>query len=198
MSGRYGWLALGAILAVVGGCTPGPTTSQSILSPGVHPYVLQSNSPSPWQVENSITIPFVGPDRTSMWTFSTIAGKTSAVRLDIPTNVVQDFPLSGTVNGGHAGPDGNFWFCGTGQIGKVTANGDITYYPEPLGGCQGMTSGPDGNIWIADPVFGSLTSTSLDRMTPDGQFLSFTIPAAVVATESRLALNIVVVFPGKR
>ncbi len=49
-----------------------------------------------------------------------------------------------------------------------------------------MTTGPDGNLWIADNP-GSLTNSSLARMTTDGKFTSFDIPAGVVypATSSK-------------
>jgi streptogramin lyase len=58
-----------------------------------------------------------------------------------------------------AGPDGNLWFtqqnsgAATGQIGRITTSGTITYYGGTLLAPQGITAGPDGNIWFTEGQF---------------------------------------------
>lgn len=139
------------------------------------PYALQSNAPSPtpWQLEPRVTsIPVLGPDGSSIWQPS--EGSYGHVyRLDIPTNTVLDVSVSGVSNHGHAGPDGNLWFCGQNQIGKISATGTVTYYPEPISNCFGITLGSDGNMWLTDQY-------SVDRVTLTGQLTTYRVPAQVL------------------
>jgi len=164
---RFWGLGLGIALAVGAGCTSAPSSTPSVLSPGVHPYVLQSNAPSTWQSEPDLGPPIIGSDGQSIWGFAD--SPFSAVRLDIATNVVQKFPISGTVFEGHAGPNGSFSFCGPGQVGTVTSVGSVTYFAEPIGRCFGITTGPDNNAWLTE-------ATSVDRITPTGELTTFNMP----------------------
>lgn len=145
----------------------------SYLSPGVRPFALQSNapSPSPWQAQlqlGELQAPVLGPDGKSFW--GIVSFPQQFWRLEIATNDARDFPFNGsnTLRYVHAGPDGNLWYCGPNQVGYVTEKGAVTIYSEPISNCFGITTGPDGNIWVVDQA-------SIDRVTTSGQLTSFDI-----------------------
>lgn len=168
---RSGLCILLALVAAasIAGCA----ASSNLMSAGpsnLRPTVLQSNAPSPssWQSEPAIAgMPVLGPDGSSIWVAGVGVGS-SATRLDIATNTARSFSLSGSVNHSHAGPDGNLWFCGQRQVGKISSSGVVTYYSEPIGNCFGITTGPDNNLWLTD-------QTSIDRVTTAGQLSSFSL-----------------------
>ncbi len=71
------------------------------------------------------------------------------------------------------GADGNIWFAGRNIIGKITPNGNISYYGDGIlnGDIQSMTAGPDGNILFAQ-------IGSIGKIAPDGaiEVLNIEIP----------------------
>ena len=76
------------------------------------------------------------------------------------------------------GPDDAIWFVETGanQIGRITADGQITEYPVPTADAiderQGFLAvGPDGAIWFNQDVAGSL-----GRITTEGEITEFPLP----------------------
>jgi virginiamycin B lyase len=88
-----------------------------------------------------------------------------------------------------AGPDGNIWFIpefvdGHYYAARVTLDGQYTFFETPGvdNGLVSITAGPDGNLWAAawqfDHRTGQFLSTSIDRITVDGQFTEFALPDA--------------------
>lgn len=78
------------------------------------------------------------------------------------------------------GPDGALWFVeiGGGQVGRITADGDITAFPLPDRQARphAITAGPDGALWFTEwgtgrvgriTVAGEIGSFALSR--PDGE-----------------------------
>lgn len=144
------------------------------------PFALQSNapSPSPWQPEPKTPgLLLLGSDGSSIWSVGQDPnfGFSAVWHLDIPTNSLTEYPLTGNASQGHAGPNGSFWFCGSGQVGNVSAVGAITYYPESNFDCEGMTFGPDNNLWVTN-------STAIDRIDVNGQLSSFPLPVLSLAS----------------
>jgi virginiamycin B lyase len=58
-------------------------------------------------------------------------------------------PIGGYVEDITLGSDGALWFIGNsdaGGVGRITADGNITWYREPLG--DEIVAGPDGALWV--------------------------------------------------
>ncbi len=91
-----------------------------------------------------------------------------------------------------SGPDGAIWFPLYKKLGRITTNGDITYFPVPdlLG--SWIASGPDGAVWFTTASAAFVASGpcpnavvcgtdetgcfgNLTRMTPDGKVTEYPI-----------------------
>lgn len=96
-------------------------------------------------------------------------GKTVS-RLNIAGNGLRQWTLRNVESQSAAGPDGNIWFCGGGDLGKITNGGVVTTYPFP-DACGGITAGPDGNLWLLDQ-----TKHSLDKVTSGGAVAQYALP----------------------
>jgi virginiamycin B lyase len=86
---------------------------------------------------------------------------------------VQDFPVSGYVNGGIAyGPSHLVWFTAYGFVGSMSLTGAVTEYPTPGFNPQRIVVGPDGNLWITldTPNFKSF---AIGKLTPSGTLTTF-------------------------
>lgn len=73
-----------------------------------------------------------------------------------------------------AGPDGNMWFVGNREVGRVTIEGTFTEFKLPVSGpedfpttgfAHGIAAGPDGNLWF--------TADNVVRITPQGAMTEF-------------------------
>ena len=88
-----------------------------------------------------------------------------------------------------SGPDGALWFTdGAGQIGRITAVGNVTRYSGPNinNGGWGITTGADGALWftegpcIAPPDTGQgcgLAPPAIGRIAPNGVLAEYAIPS---------------------
>ncbi len=87
------------------------------------------------------------------------------------------------------GPDGNLWFTAGGDVGRITAKGNLKMYPavskgygDYMGppGPSGIISGPDGTLWFQGNVHGT---GGIARISTSGK-LGSVIP--VVGIDSNL------------
>ncbi|MGO8950873.1 MAG: Virginiamycin B lyase [Ktedonobacterales bacterium] len=71
------------------------------------------------------------------------------------------------------GPDGNLWFAGDldHQVGRITPQGAITYFPDADSPAEAIITGPDGNLWLSEPGSGDIA-----RLTPSGHITQFHVP----------------------
>jgi virginiamycin B lyase len=123
-----------------------------------------------------------GPDGALWFTqiFSTIG------RIDTSGSFTL-FPGTDYVNGIATGSDGAIWFTnqrtnssGHFQLGRLAANGSISFFPLPgpantdgfSGEPVGIVSGPDGALWFALAGRGMI-----GRMTTSGSVTDFPIPS---------------------
>jgi streptogramin lyase len=84
-----------------------------------------------------------------------------------------------------SGPGGSLWFTAITQsdsIGRITPNGEVTFFPLPVDpglpplsspNPRGITAGPDGNLWFVEQG-----SNKIGRMTTDGTVTEYAIPTA--------------------
>jgi virginiamycin B lyase len=77
------------------------------------------------------------------------------------------------------GPDSMIWFQGLEMIGRIDPDGNVTRWRSSNGDQQvglprAMTVGPDGAIWFTDES----VPPRITRVTNDGNFRSFPIPAS--------------------
>ncbi|MBV8068207.1 MAG: hypothetical protein JO113_09560, partial [Candidatus Eremiobacteraeota bacterium] len=74
-----------------------------------------------------------------------------------------------------AGPQNALWFTEefTGNIGRITTDGQITEFPADGQEVEGITEGPDGNLWFTQPG-----ANAIGRMTPQGTATIFPIPGS--------------------
>lgn len=180
--------AIGSLvaIAIIVGCTASPNGVMPRQSAGVHPYILQGNtpSPSPWQRvpwPTSYRPVFVGPDASSMWLVDSLnAG--GAQRLDLSTDQMLSIPINGSAIAGTAGPGGLVWFCGQNNFGSITKGGAVTYYQGLVTYCSGIVAGADGNLWVSDVGH-------VDRVTPTGVFTAFPLPSGVIAADQIASAN---------
>lgn len=75
------------------------------------------------------------------------------------------------------GPDGALWFAEGASIGRITAVGKITEFPQvPIGSRSqqivGITIGPDGNLW-----FTAQLANMIGKITPAGVVTEYPLPA---------------------
>ncbi len=81
-----------------------------------------------------------------------------------------------------AGPDGNVWYCGPGDVGSISEAGIITNYLEPIGFCDSIATATDGNLWLTENTVANNHCTGfIDRMTPTGQLTRHPQPDGVCA-----------------
>src|SRR5262249_30613375 len=95
------------------------------------------------------------------------------VRLDCTAcpNPINPFP-----HGLSIGPDGEtVWFTGkgTGTVGKISPNGEISTFELLTAGAVPIyiKPGPDGNMWVSE-AYGN----AIARVTPDGKVTEYRIP----------------------
>jgi streptogramin lyase len=83
-----------------------------------------------------------------------------------------------------SGPDGNLWFTDDGgTIGQLRPPGFVTQFTPPTsGGTHGITTGPDGALWYT-----MRNSAIVGRITTDGTFTEFPLPAGTTSTPARIA-----------
>ncbi len=81
-----------------------------------------------------------------------------------------------------AGPDGNIWFVGNREVGRVTPDGVITEFKFPVQGPenvpttgfgQHIVTGADGNMWFT----GTNVADNIVRVTPQGAMTQFALSA---------------------
>jgi streptogramin lyase len=120
----------------------------------------------------------VGPDGNIWWTEclngSDYRGNpvsdNSIGRLQLSTGTITEFPAPADTcpSGITAGPDGNLWvtLSNSAQIARVTANGQMTYFPIPNDGSNFITTGPDGNLWYTTAA--GIDEGTVGRITPAG------------------------------
>jgi streptogramin lyase len=94
------------------------------------------------------------------------------------------------------GPDGNAWFTNLKDpsnygLGRVTPDGQLTYFPQafpagfhPGDGLDGVTAGPDGNLWYVLKGTLDAPKMAIGRITPSGDVTMFTagltrVPAGI-------------------
>jgi virginiamycin B lyase len=65
------------------------------------------------------------------------------------------------------GPDGNLWFTGGNEIGRITPEGSYTFFTLGVN-LGGITAGSDGNLWFTEPDAGDV-----GRITPTGAITEF-------------------------
>lgn len=92
-----------------------------------------------------------------------------------------------------AGPDKNLWFTCSSGVGRVTVDGKLRMFtpPDLKAGygynAGGIIAGPDGGLWYVGG------SAGINRVSTDGAFTSYPIPAGTNADETyrrRLARGI--------
>lgn len=83
-----------------------------------------------------------------------------------------------------SGPQNAVWFTEefTGNIGRVTMDGQVTEFPVNGQEVEGITAGPDGNLWFTQPG-----ANAIGRMTPQGEVTIFTIPGSPNASPRNIA-----------
>ncbi len=71
------------------------------------------------------------------------------------------------------GPDGNLWFAGDldHQVGRITPQGAITYFPDADSPAEAIITGPDDNLWLSEPGSGDIA-----RLTLSGHITQFHVP----------------------
>ena len=84
----------------------------------------------------------------------------SVTEFTLPTGVY----LGGGIAGG---PDGALWFTArkgdTGQIGRLTTSGSLSWFDGLTGPAGDITSGPDGRLWFTEP-----NANKIGAITTDG------------------------------
>jgi len=86
-----------------------------------------------------------------------------------------EFPAGGQRGVGAAGlttgPDGNLWFVGGDQVGRITPAGDVTLFSIPTrnSATYDITVGADDNLWFVE-------RRGVGRITPEGTITEFAIP----------------------
>ncbi|MBZ5605034.1 MAG: IPT/TIG domain-containing protein [Acidobacteriia bacterium] len=87
------------------------------------------------------------------------------------------------LNGIAAGPDGNMWFSGNRNIGRITTAGVVTAYPVPTSNdaSGGIAAGPDGAMWFTESPLNSPASNGgwfakIGRITTSGVITEYPLP----------------------
>jgi virginiamycin B lyase len=132
-------------------------------------YTLQQ--PAGAAVSDGIT---VGPDN-NVW-FTLGGGGVGTLAKDGTVKIFKDSSGSGP-HGITTGPDGALWFAQSGGVGRVTTQGKFKHFSvaDPNAQLQGIVTGPDGNLWVTQKVKGSSFSDQVIRVTPKGQYQSYTV-----------------------
>ena len=76
----------------------------------------------------------------------TVGTVTTLARRD-PDGTLVEFPFQ-PVTSLVAGPDGNLWFAGPTGFGRVTPDGRVTEFPDPLGTPTSIAVDGDGRLWL--------------------------------------------------
>jgi virginiamycin B lyase len=151
-------------------------------------------SPNPFGMGQSIAR---GPDGNLYFSDSDGLGRITpggtVTILPIPDDGGTPGPFGSTFHdhgteGVALGPDGRLWISAGDRVGKLNADGTLTFYALPDGARAGqMTAGPDGNLWFltskyaftGDPALSAFAMTSgIGKVTPAGQVTEFALPNA--------------------
>lgn len=100
------------------------------------------------------------------------AGGIGRVTMATPVRITE-FPVPGGIGSGPVvpGPGGAVWFStGDNAVATISLAGVVRRFPNPdFTYVHALVAGSDGNMWFLD--------TNLGRVTPNGQFTEFPIPA---------------------
>jgi virginiamycin B lyase len=161
-SGSTGGVGLDAATA---DASPAPAAPDAMMSPG------PEAGPTPPPVDAALAMVDAAPAPIDGAGPGPLDGGSAAPGAPVFT----EFPVT-TQQPGRivAGKDGMYFTAGD-AIGRIAMDGQITAFkiPPPLfGGTADIAPGPDGNIWVA-------RIGRMDRLSPDGVFTSFPIPAGI-------------------
>lgn len=124
-----------------------------------------------------------GPDGNLWLGVSSLVGSevTGAPRFEghidriTTTGEVTELPGTPGVSALAAGPDGNVWYLGSGEVGYVSPGGQVTRFglSQPFGG-GGLALGSDGNMWTAER--NDSGGDAIVRISPTGKMTRFPLP----------------------
>ncbi len=93
---------------------------------------------------------------------------------------ITEYPVPvGGLSGIAAGPDGNVWFSGNGQIGRITPTGVVTLFPVPTSNdtSAAIVAGPDGAMWFTESSLNSGNFfAKIGRITTSGAITEYPLP----------------------
>lgn len=103
-----------------------------------------------------------------------------------PQGALQIFPLGKFIEDRNlaAGPDKNLWFTSRSGVGRVTLDGKLHLFTPPdlkaryNYNAGGIVASPDGGLWYVGG------SAGINRVSTDGTFTSYSIPASANADET--------------
>jgi virginiamycin B lyase len=119
----------------------------------------------------------------SIWFVADRGGRDSIVRVATDGSVTGEFQVgrrSGAVLLA-PGPDGALWYTTAAAapgIGRISTTGAIHEFGGALVAAgPGITAGPDGALWFTEQAGGVNDAARIGRMTTDGRFTRFRLPA---------------------
>jgi streptogramin lyase len=82
------------------------------------------------------------------------------------------------------GSDHNLWAVESGEVGKITPDGNVTVIDVGSAATDNIQSavfGSDGNLWVGNVIYSNSTANTpeIDRITPTGAITRFTLPAQI-------------------
>lgn len=166
MSRNLLWFAP-AFALILFGCSTNQTTSGPTGPVVAKPGVIQTGGGDQWETFNAQGAGVIAGADSQMW----LGIGNGVERFNIATGTSDPFTVSFHVVALAVGSDGNTWFCGDGNVGKVTSTGAITLYPIANAKCSDATEGPDGAIWFTDYGNGAI-----GRVTTDGTISEYPTP----------------------
>lgn len=119
----------------------------------------------------------VGPDG-ALWFNESAVGKVGRITVD---GTITEFQVIGANFGIAAGPDGNLWITGDGEVRRLTPAGALTHFVVPAetsgdpAAPWGIVAGPDGAMWFSDlgSRIGRITMSGVVTMFPVTYSLGF-------------------------
>lgn len=138
-----------------------------------------------------------GPDGT-LWVI--VAGQprdvTNLRQVTTAGNIAREFTVTPVPTAIAAGADGAMWFtAGSGNIGRIDANGAITLFPTPTAnsGPSDIRSGPDGALWFTEALM-----NKIGRITTSGVFTEYPLPPIPAGASCAAASGGISQVPGPR